>query len=845
MFALHFEAHSTPSGGTVEDALVRRLADRWQLSASPSDVHWIPPRLISAAPRRAGKAWVLAQHPGHANDVYLVHVLRAPEGGLLEVTGVHNVTETFAADESLLAADGELAAWALGGFGQCFRVQLADIGTPRQLPDSFDDTQRWKWRLAWYQQTGELHGITLRDFKLDPPRAHVALTVEQGTLTIDAGDRIILPRNQPASVGGRFVQESTRPLAPPGNTLTWAVDRVRALRWFGDERMQWVKAVAYRAKDWVERSLSVELAVSDDTTVFRTHLDSAISATADATDPDSNAPFNPAWPPQALTPLLDPAWDGEGEWQSLAGDPFVRAPTGLPSSFSTTFIRVDRDRKFSRVMIVAWDPSVVELHMMSGTEEPKSATGATGPGRIPREPAILRRLVGAFNGGFQGTHGDFGMMVDRTLYVPPRPYAATVARLDDGTTAFGTWPSRAPVPANVTSFRQNLSPLVVGDRVNPYGRLWWGGVPEGWKDDTQTVRSGLCLTRSGLIAYFYGTKTDAEHLSKAMATADCEYGLHLDMNQGHTGLEFYLVDEVAALPPMAIAPHPVWQAEGSLEDAPGYRFRGRRLFRGMQLMNFPRYIGVEARDFFYLTLRPLLPGQHVGPNETARHSDAQTEGAWQTEGLPQHGRPFAIARTSVRPDPDHEEAKLHLVKLDPFRFEPTHAHTDRLIASWQSTEALPGSLGIWWDAGSLRMSSHAPNQEATLIVSGHLDPQQRVASAAGITTDGMLVIAEIATGAPGGVRETAALLRRGLDWAGVSQVVYPSAPLGVVIGGRDLSLHPKFPPENALHLRRSDRPGFQSIFKDTPVVEREVWRPLHNRIASPEQTTNAQAQPAD
>src|SRR5690606_19256042 len=106
---------------------------------------------------------------------------------------------------------------------------------------------------------------------------------------------------------------------------------------------------------------------------------------------------------------------------------------------------------------------------------------------------------------------------------------------------------------------------------------------------------------------FYGAKVDAENLAKAMLAVRCTYGVHLDMNQGHTGLEFYHVAPEAKLPPLALTLDRVWQAEGSVSDAPGLAFRGRRMFRAMQLMNFPRYIQRETRDFFYLTLRPTLP----------------------------------------------------------------------------------------------------------------------------------------------------------------------------------------------------------------------------------------------
>ena len=90
----------------------------------------------------------------------------------------------------------------------------------------------------------------------------------------------------------------------------------------------------------------------------------------------------------------------------------------------------------------------------------------------------------------------------------------------------------------------------------------------------------------------------------------------------------------------------------------GWKFRGRRMIRGMRLMNFPRYIHREARDFFYLTLRHVLPGADIAA------SDIESEGHWQTRGLPQHGFPFALATTSLRPDPQRD-LRVELLKIDP------------------------------------------------------------------------------------------------------------------------------------------------------------------------------------
>lgn len=837
---LHWLGDPPPTDPDPAQGAVEVLADVWDLSASPSDVHWIEPATRTGSwPRVSSRAWVLAERPGLGNDVFLIRTTRTREGQLLRVNAVHAVTDTFAVDEDHLTADGERAAWSTGDAERSYRVHVADLGTPRELPQELNPRERWQWRVTWLQELGTLDGLSQRSFKLDPPprRLRVAVAGESTRLDLD-GELAEIPRHDPPTRGARFLREEPHALPAPGNAVTWAVDRVRAFPWFGDERMQLIKAVAYRALDWVELTTGLELGSEAPSEALTTGVQSLVPvADRVAGDPTSSAPnldaaqlANPAWPPAPIPPRLTPAWEREGEWQSLRGDPFVRPPPDLETSFLTTVIRVDEKRPFSRVLIVLWDPSLIDLRMMSGTEEPKSATGATGEGRVPRAPALLRRLVGAFNGGFQSTHGAWGMQVDGTTYVPPRPYAATVARLDDGSTAFGTWPEATPIPANFDSFRQNLTPLVQDGQKNPYERIWWGGVPEGWNDDTQTVRSGLCRTRAGFVAYFYGTKTDADHLADAMLAAECIYGLHLDMNQGHTGFEFYVADDADALPPLALPLDGVWQAEGPLDDAPGFRFRGRRLFRGMQLMNFPRYARREARDFFYLTLRPSLPGAPI----TGLPHPVGDEGRWSTADLPQFGHPHAIATTTVRPDADRSELKLHLAKLDPARFEPVSERPDeRLVASFGSPAA-EGTHAILWRGGTLHDASSLephPDPDPTTVVlfRGHDRPGEAVA-AAGIGSDGMLVYAELSSrGGASGV-EAAHALGEAARLAGAERIVYLKHAAGMVVGGRDLSRHPTPAPFHGVHAVRRDRPGFQDIFKDTPVVKPKLWQPLQRRL---------------
>ena len=104
----------------------------------------------------------------------------------------------------------------------------------------------------------------------------------------------------------------------------------------------------------------------------------------------------------------------------------AEASPGPPPYFYTTTIRPDAERPYAKVLVVAMDMRQLELDMEAGVEDPKPLTGARGSGKIPRDPKILSRVVGAFNGAFKTTHGEYGMMVHRRVLLPPKPNAATV-----------------------------------------------------------------------------------------------------------------------------------------------------------------------------------------------------------------------------------------------------------------------------------------------------------------------------------------------------------------------------------------------------------------------------------
>lgn len=797
-------------------ALAGALSQRG-LEATADDVHFVdpPPAALTSRWKRP-RAVVRARHPGGSFDVFVVRTELTPEGALLDVDAVYDITRTAAADEAHLVAGSSHAAWTIGGHGKTYRVEIADLrGETLPLSEHWPAIARLQHAITSFQRTGQTNGIGRRSFKLDPPAHRVVLRVEGDALVIEADDhRIAVPfdRTRPIA-GARFLNEEDRELAQPGNLITWAVDRARDVSWFGDERMQLTKAIAYRVLDAIDRAVG---AVHSGRPRQSDLLAAALTKAAE-TDPETG------WPPPPIPPLVSPPLPDEGTWLALDQDPFVRTNPEAPPPLVTAYFRGDGARPDCGVYVVEWDPRQVELDMTPGTEEPQSATGETGTGMIPRKPEIMSRLLGAFNGAFQSTHGDYGMMVDGSVLVPPKPYSATIARLEDGTTGFGTWPEDLTVPKTFASFRQNLTPLVADGKYNPYGREWWGGVPHDWEDETHTVRSAVCLTREGFVAYFYATKIDPSHLGRVLTAARCDYGIHLDMNQGHTGLELYRAFPDGALPSLGkLDGH--WQAEGDIIGMPDWKFRGRRLLKNMQLMHFPRYIRRGMRDYFYLMLKPILPGAPL----SLPGADAG-EGRWRFRDLPQHGFPPALATTSVRPDLRRPETKVRVLKLDPETVEPTVAADSPVILAIDGAQNRPGEdARMWIGPGRARIGNAASEPGASLLWAGARRPGSQTRAAACVDADGKIVYAEVTT-APSPA-DDGPLLARVLEGARCNESLFMTERPSVAVGGVvDLSEHPVRVSASAVRLSRRAVTGVERLFRETPTLAPAVWMPLQRQ----------------
>lgn len=399
---------------------------------------------------------------------------------------------------------------------------------------------------------------------------------------------------------------------------------------------------------------------------------------------------------------------------------------------------------------------------------------------------------------------------------------------------FGSWPGpeASASGGDFLSLRQNLTALVEDEKFNPWQRAWWGGTPPGWPDRIHTARSGLCLTREGFVGYFYGGSIAAEDLGGAMIAARCTFGVHLDMNPGHVGFEFYNVGPQGMFPPLD---HPLRgdsEAEGTVPDVAGLAFRTRRMIRGMGGMLFPRYIQRQARDFFYLTARAVLPGARLD----AGPYPLPGEGVWREAGLPQHGQPFALASTwtcLTKHDSagDGNCARVRVVRVNPRTVRPEASEAPDSPTVVAFSVASRGPQSLWWKDGALSIDGSSPGPQAVALMAGVAlgAPAATTASAAiGIQDeDGMLAWVELPSEVHPDARSAAAMDDLLVRLGCTARLALPGESHALLGGLLDASGDRPAPQTSiTVRLVRGHAPDAHRIFESTPIVPFDVWQPL-------------------
>ena len=777
--------------------------------------------------RRGDDAQLLllrAKTAGEPSDVWLGEAVLASDGRVAALGKLHNLTRTTSADETTPVLSGHAAMFARKLEGAYVGLELIDLSGERPSGQGF--AARLRRGISNIQGTGQWSGVGRRSYTLKKPAKSVSLKLEGRTFAVTVGGAraVIDPVLAKPTEGDELFEVRSHETAV-AELIPWAVDTVREV--VGPEPIAWLENRVFALRDRAKQAYhsvndvdhaaeaAAELGMSE---VKKGEAEKV--ARLSVPDPESG------WPPPAIKPMTTPDVPGEGTWHAIVDDPHARTlPDGAPV-FYQTFLRADPQRTWARVYLTVWDPRVVQLSMVPGTEEPVSATGETGSGAIPRDKDTLTRLVGAFNGGFQAVHGEFGMMAEGRVYLPPKPWAATVAVFKDGRVGMGSWPGPtdrkagydearavAELPSDIVAYRQNLTSLVEDGKFNPWGRWWWGAAPQNKSEQTLTQRSALCFTKEGFMVYAWGDSASPEALGAALVATRCVRAMHLDMNSGHSGMEFYnvLAEGEARAP---ITSKERFRFEGELKDVPGYTVRARKAVTSMGL-DLPRYIHADPRDYFYLTLKP----SHVSaPKQVGAAQYASAD-------LPHAGWPPALARAVVQ--------KTVLVRIDPARAFPAQAApaNGKVLAELRGVPDAgkpedPALFAVQAPVGKRYQVGVAPADALTVVRGPLLANTPAARSALGVDGAGLLVYGETSDEAPGA-------LQAAMKDAGVVAAVVPGAVrLGLAFQEGVLAVDGTTrlkESEVALRFVASGTPAVETLFADNKPMPYAKWAQLQDQ----------------
>jgi hypothetical protein len=563
------------------------LGRRAQGRVDSKDVAWEPGRGLVTESLCGRRVLFLAAHgPSGERDLYRALVRVTPEGQPVEAVEVTNLTETPLGDDAGLEVRGHSAAFATTAFGRVQGVTVLDLNGVPSATRPASIVGRVLLALSSLHRTGSLVGIGRTDVVFDapvraarlvlsPPRLEVDVEAPSDSIVLDLDTGVLAGRpGEGESRGPRVVRQDYR----GRNSIAWSVDIARSA--LGASPIAWVERLLFGARDLMKRAGSKAFGWSGESRLKK----GAPAPAAHVLTPAELSGVDTGWPPAPIPSLWEIPKPGEGRWAAVSRPYLPRPPSeagdAAPAYFYTTFIRPDPDRPYTEVLLIAMDMRQLELGMEGGYEEPEPLVGPPGTGKIPRDRAVLPRVVAAFNGAFKAEHGEYGMMVNRRILLPPLPGAATVVVTRQGT-GFGTWPASKEIPGDVVSFRQNLDPLVDGSVVNPAGRNVWGWQIAG--ETSLTERTALCLTPAGHVYFAWGRDITGGRLARALKQAGCDYAMHLDMNPRHCG--FVFMHATSADP-----------KEGHFELADS----------GMSVSP-SRYLIGSDKDFFYVMLRSSAP----------------------------------------------------------------------------------------------------------------------------------------------------------------------------------------------------------------------------------------------
>jgi hypothetical protein len=294
-----------------------------------------------------------------------------------------------------------------------------------------------------------------------------------------------------------------------------------------------------------------------------------VGVTAEAPSP-GGATGAASYTPADVDPLIHPKLPGEGVWQN-AGAGVGADPPALLTTFRS-------DPEYPQFVAgVAWiDHARTELEYVPGLAEPPEPLEDRGSGEVP--PAMRKRLVATFNGGFPLETSNAGLVYRGKVVETMANGIATVVRYRDGRTDIVRWSSGPGAPKDVWFAKQNLPPIIYEGRLNPNlgdGPEWGETV----NNATRVWRSGLGIDAHGNLMYAAANYQTVESLAKVLKQAGAVRAIELDINEDWTSFISYR--RPGAVSPSNLLPE---------------------MYRSPE-----RYLSPDERDFFAIYLRPGQP----------------------------------------------------------------------------------------------------------------------------------------------------------------------------------------------------------------------------------------------
>ena len=549
---------------TQQEALCALAAAGYQAVAQPG---WAGAQAAWRSPG-AYRLFFVAPSPQGSHDVYTAEVQVGDGGAVARLLRVTRLTDTPAGDETSPVLADEWLAFATRVAGRYQSVTCVRLSELR--------------RQAVFAFTRPVEEVELSWLPQSPTLAVVA--VQAGgrlELTIDP----LAQRVEPDDGSLQYMPVRKGEMA----WLPNLVSRVRELPGVGPEKIAFLENVFFTVVDWLTRLFHGQPRAGQ------------AQATASPTPP----PTDPATVASPATPAPTAA--------AIATATLTPTPEGRLLAHGVVWrgsVKPDPQRPYADVEVIDIDPSLLQIKMVPGTWEPRPTTGLVGSGVIPQQdwPA----LVAAFNGGFAAMHGQFGMMVDRKVYLPARDGVATLAVYDDGSIRIGTWGKDLTQTPDMVSYRQNCPPLIENGTITAEtGKLALWGLSVA--NEVYLYRSGLGITRDGRLIYVCGKPLSAYTLARALQMAGAVYAMQLDVDEWHVAFITYDVQ------PGPEGSPPTVQGKKLLNNMHG--------FDGLFLRPF-------QLDFFYLTRRPERLERAVRTSPTPQPPASSV--ATVAEDLPGH-----------------------------------------------------------------------------------------------------------------------------------------------------------------------------------------------------------------